>query len=53
MELNNLIRNPDYSETAKALNEALFKWLERTNGMSMPLRKDQGTRIDHKYKGTY
>jgi arylsulfatase A-like enzyme len=52
-EMNNLIRKPEHQETIQALNHSLFKWLEKTKGMSMPLRKDEGTRIDHKFKETY
>lgn len=52
-EMNNLIRSEQHQEIARNLDRALFRWLERTNGMSMPLRRDQGTKIDHKYKGTY
>jgi len=52
-EMRNLIRSPEHQTIARDLNAALFRWLERTNGMSMPLRKDQGTRFDHKFNGTY
>jgi arylsulfatase A-like enzyme len=52
-EANNLIRDSAYAETAKLLNEDLWDWLYRTNGLSIPLRKDYGARFDHKYRGTY
>jgi len=52
-EMHNLIRKPEHQETIKALNHSLFKWLEKTKGLSMPLRKDEGRRIDHRFKGTY
>lgn len=52
-EMNNLIRNPEYMELAKRLDQSLFGWLQRTGGMTMPLRKDEGTKIDHKNKGTW
>jgi arylsulfatase A-like enzyme len=52
-EMNNLIRSEAHQEIANKMDQALFRWLERTNGMSMPLRKDEGTRIDHKYQSTY
>lgn len=52
-EMRNLIRNPEYAEIAKGLRDALFKWLARTEGESMPLKEDHGARFDHKYKGTY
>jgi len=52
-EMHNLIRSREHQEIAKNLDAALFRWLERTNGMSMPLRKDEGTKGDHRYRGTY
>lgn len=52
-EMNNLIRSEAHQPIAKALNEAIFAWLEKTNGMQMPLRKDQGKRFDNKFSGTY
>jgi N-acetylglucosamine-6-sulfatase len=52
-EMHNLIRSPQHQQVARNLDHALFRWLERTNGMSMPLRKDEGTRGDYKFKGTY
>ncbi|HEX5169045.1 MAG TPA: sulfatase [Cyclobacteriaceae bacterium] len=52
-EMHNLIRKPEHQEKIKVLNHSLFKWLEETNGMNMPLREDEGTRSDHKFKGTY
>src|SRR5690606_13582604 len=52
-EANNLIRNPDYKAAAEKLNKALFEWLGTTDGMSIPLKKDQGARFDNKYDKTY
>lgn len=52
-EMRNLIRSAQHQEIAKGLNGALFTWLEKTNGMSMPLRRDEGTRGDHKFRGTW
>lgn len=52
-EANNLIRNPEYQELSKKLNDELFDWLESTNGMKIPVKRDQGPRFDYKYKGTY
>lgn len=52
-ETNNLIRNPDYQQIAKELNEDLWKWLEKTNGLQIPIRRDYGERFDYNYKGTY
>lgn len=53
LEMNNLIRDPAHQEIAKALNEDLWKWLDETNGMMIPFRRDYGPRFDHKYRGTY
>lgn len=52
-EMNNLIRSEAHQQIAKELNDAIFNWLEETNGMQMPLRKDQGKRFDNKFQGTY
>ena len=52
-EMNNLIRNPEYAETAKQLRNALFEWLEKTGGESIPLKPDRGARFDHGYKKTF
>ncbi|GJM31582.1 MAG: acetylglucosamine-6-sulfatase [Saprospiraceae bacterium] len=52
-EMNNLIRSEAHTEVAKQLNQALFQWLEKTNGEFMPLKIDQGKRFDYKYRGTY
>ncbi len=58
LEMNNLIRNTAYAEEAKSLRNALFKWLEKTDGNQMFLRTDgQGARFDEgdgvTYRGTY
>ncbi len=52
-EMHNLIRSKEHQGIAKRLNHSLFKWLERTKGMNMPLREDEGMRNDHKFRGTY
>jgi arylsulfatase A-like enzyme len=52
-EMNNLIRSPAHQDIARNLDKAIFRWLEKTNGMYMPLRKDEGAKFDYKYKGTY
>lgn len=52
-EMNNLIRNDNYKEVAKSLRKALFDWLDKTEGESMPLKPDHGRRFDHRYRGTY
>jgi arylsulfatase A-like enzyme len=53
LEMNNLIRSEAHQQIANELNEAIFAWLEKTKGMQMPLRKDQGKRFDNKFSGTY
>lgn len=52
-EMNNLIRNPEHQEIAKQLKAELWKWLESTNGLQIPLKPNTGKRIDHLYRGTY
>lgn len=53
MEAQNLIRNPEYEEIALGLRTALFNWLGKTGGESMPLKPDYGKRFDYLYKETY
>jgi len=54
MEMNNLIRNPEYAEISKSLRAALFVWLEKSEGNKMYLRPDgKGGRFDHGFRGTY
>jgi arylsulfatase A-like enzyme len=38
-ETINLISRPEYAETAQKLAGELFKWLEETRGMQIPLKK--------------
>lgn len=52
-EMNNLIRNPEYTEISKQLRNQLFTWLEKTHGQQMELKHDRGRRFDHRYDGTY
>lgn len=52
-EMNNLIRNPEYTKLSEQLRNQLFTWLEKTNGQTMELKQDRGRRFDHRYKGTY
>lgn len=52
-EVNNLIRIPQYQETAKKLNTELWDWLGQTQGLFIPLKPIKGKRIDHLYKGTW
>lgn len=43
-EMNNLIDEPPYREVVAQFNKELWDWLEETNGMHIPLRRDQGFR---------
>ncbi len=40
-EMHNLIDQPQYKKLVKEMNKKVFDWLERTNGMYIPLRRDQ------------
>lgn len=39
-ELHNQIANPEYQDVIKELSKDLFDWLERTDGMSLPLKRN-------------
>ena len=41
-EMVNLINRPEHQELVKALNKRLFDWLEKTDGILIPLRRDLG-----------
>jgi arylsulfatase A-like enzyme len=49
-EKHNLIKNPEHQELIKQLNKKVYDWLESTDGMQIPLRKDRGWRADKKGK---
>ncbi len=52
-EMNNLIRNKAMDKIGLALRDDLFTWLETTNGLQIPLKKQIGKKIDHLYRGSY
>lgn len=52
-EMNNLIRNKDMDKTGLALRDDLFNWLEKTNGLQIPLKKQFERKGDHLYRGSY
>jgi arylsulfatase A-like enzyme len=52
-EMNNLIRDPQMAKLGMELRNQLFDWLEKTDGLQLPLKKQRGRRIDHMYRGTY
>jgi N-acetylglucosamine-6-sulfatase len=45
-EMTNLIRRPEHAALARDLRKRVFDWLERTEGMFIPLRRDIGFRAD-------
>lgn len=52
-EMNNLIRDKKYDSIGMQLRKELYNWLERTNGLQIPLKKQLGRKIDHLYRGSY
>lgn len=52
-EVNNLIRDAAHQSTAAELNQALWDWLEGSDGMSIPLKRIKAKRKDHLFKGTW
>jgi N-acetylglucosamine-6-sulfatase len=48
-ETTNLINDPKHAATVKDLNAKLFDFLEKTNGLSMPLYPDRGTASDKRH----
>ena len=52
-EMNNLIRDRDQEQAGLQLRTELYEWLEKTNGLAIPLKKQQERKIDHRFKGTY
>jgi arylsulfatase A-like enzyme len=41
-EMHNLIDSPEHQKLIKQLNNRMFEWLEKTDGMLIPLRRDRG-----------
>ncbi|MEO8960279.1 MAG: sulfatase [Ginsengibacter sp.] len=52
-EMNNLVRNPEFANIAKSLKKELWDWLEKTNGMTIPLKKNDNERHHYPYSGIY
>ncbi|MHB1179825.1 MAG: sulfatase/phosphatase domain-containing protein [Daejeonella sp.] len=52
-EVNNLIRSPQHQEIAGELNKELWDWLEKTNGLQIPLKPIKRKKGDHIYKDTW
>jgi hypothetical protein len=51
--MNNLIRNKNMDKIGLLLRDDLFNWLEKTNGLQIPLKKQFERKGDHLYRGTY
>ena len=45
-EQNNLIEQPQHQDLVKKLRTRLYDWLEKTDGMQIPLRRETGGRSD-------
>jgi arylsulfatase A-like enzyme len=52
-EMNNLIADPKYTAMTKDFSSQIFNWLEGTQGMQIPLKRNDYPKIDHKYKDQY
>lgn len=52
-EMQNLIANPEFKEMSKKFSQEIFDWLQSTNGMQIPLKRNNYPKIDHKYRGQY
>ena len=52
-EMNNLIRDSSYRKIGLELKDELFRWLQQTNGLQIPLRKTINNRLDNLYRGSY
>lgn len=52
-EMNNLINDTSYRRIGLALKDELFKWLEQSNGLQIPLKRTVNNRGDNLYRSTY
>lgn len=52
-EVNNLIRSEAHQDTIEGMADAMWTWLEDTEGMQIPLKRINGKKIDNRYQGTY
>jgi N-acetylglucosamine-6-sulfatase len=50
-ERRNLIDSPRHKKLVETLNRRVFDWLEQTDGMRIPLRRDKGERQDKRGPG--
>ncbi len=53
-EMYNLIADPSKQELVKSMSEAIYAWLQETNGMNIPLKRTVKYRYgDFKHKNEY
>lgn len=52
-EVNNLIRKQEFQDIAQQLNAKLFNWLNKTDGMQIPLKPILEQKTDHLYKNSW
>ena len=52
-EMNNLIRDPELQDIAKNLNKKLWDWLDKTNGLYIPLKPITDKKGDHIFRNTW
>lgn len=52
-EKNNLYRDPTMQPIIESLRTDLWKWLENTGGMNIPLKRIQEKRLDYGNKGLF
>ena len=52
-EMENLIADPQYKNLTKGFSTEIFDWLQNTNGMQIPLKRNDYPKIDHKHRGQY
>jgi N-acetylglucosamine-6-sulfatase len=52
-EMQDLITEPQHKELSKDLSAQVLDWLQNTNGMQIPLKRNVYPKIDHKYRGQY
>ena len=51
--MNNLINDSTYRKTGLELKKELFNWMQKTNGMQIPLKPTINGRFDNLYRGGY
>lgn len=52
-EMNNLIRDKKFEQIGLGLRDDMYNWLQQTNGLQIPLKKQEGRKIDYLYRRTY